>query len=159
MSTQLIPEDAQALNAYDDKSFIKAKHSHRLWPNDPTCVVVFPTTQDRGTQFEPFNVPKREFHIATLPPTPLELFQLFLPFSLIEKWVHYTKTWISWLKADGSNITSPNLGRNLCLRDLPVYGNTDLYGNTYRKDVEDLLEFSSARFTKRRTLIYQELTG
>jgi hypothetical protein len=30
MSAQLIPEDAQALNAYDDKSFIKAKDSHRL---------------------------------------------------------------------------------------------------------------------------------
>jgi hypothetical protein len=91
MSAQLIPEDAQALNAYDDKSFVKAKHSHRLWPNDPTCVVVFPATRDRGTQFEPFNVPRREFHIATLPPTPLELFQLFLPISLVEKRVRYTK--------------------------------------------------------------------
>jgi hypothetical protein len=100
MSTQLIPEDAPALNVYDDKSFIKAKHSHRLWPNDPTCIVVFPATRDRGTQFEPFNVPRHEFHIATLPPTPLELFQLFVPISLVEKWVHYTKICISWLKAN-----------------------------------------------------------
>jgi hypothetical protein len=99
MSAQLIPEDAQTLNAYDDKSFIKAKHSHRLWPSDPTCTVVFPAAQDRGTQFEPFNVPRREFPIARLPPTPLQLFQLFLPISLVEKWVHYTKIWILWLKA------------------------------------------------------------
>jgi hypothetical protein len=85
MSTQLIPKDAQALNAYDNKSFDKAKHSHRLWPNDPTCTVVFLATQDRGIKFEPFSVPRREFHIATLPLTPLELFQFLLPFSLIGK--------------------------------------------------------------------------
>jgi hypothetical protein len=46
-------------------------------------------------------VETREFHINTLPPTPLKLFQLFLPISLVEKWVVYTKIWVSWFKMNG----------------------------------------------------------
>lgn len=86
------------INVYDDNSFIREEHSHRLWPNDPTRAAVFPAEVDRDTKFEPFHVETRKFHINTLPLTPLQLFQLFLPISLVEKWVDYTKSWISWLK-------------------------------------------------------------
>jgi hypothetical protein len=98
MNSQSIQEESQALNAYDDKSFIKEDHSHQLHPNDPTRIAIFPAETDRGTNFEPFHVETRNFRISTLPPTPLQLFQLFLPMSLIEKWAQYTKSWISWLK-------------------------------------------------------------
>ena len=43
----------------------------------------------------------RHFYINTLPSTPLQLFQLFLPISLVEKRVQYTKVWITWLKENG----------------------------------------------------------
>ncbi|KAI8683287.1 Piggybac transposable element-derived protein 4 [Fusarium sp. Ph1] len=98
MNSLLIPQEAQALNAYDDKSFIKEDHSHQMHPNDPTRVPVFPAEKDRGTNFEPFPVETRTFHISTPPPTPLQLFQLFLPISLVERWVQYTQSWLSWLK-------------------------------------------------------------
>ncbi|KAL6353658.1 hypothetical protein LRP88_12971 [Fusarium phalaenopsidis] len=98
MATLLIPQEAQALNAYDDKSFIKEHHSHQMHPNDPTWVAVFPAEKARGTNFEPFHVETRNFHINTPPPSPLQLFQLFLPISLVERWVQYTQSWLSWLK-------------------------------------------------------------
>ena len=73
MSTQLIPREADTINVYDDNSFVK-EHSHKLWPDDPTRVAVFPAEKDRGTNFEPFHVETRNFQISTLPPTPLQLF-------------------------------------------------------------------------------------
>jgi hypothetical protein len=52
-------------------------------PNDPTRVAVpFLAETDCGTKFEPFPL---SFRINILPPTPPQLFQLFLPISLIEK--------------------------------------------------------------------------
>jgi hypothetical protein len=98
MTSQSMLEESQAPNTYDGKSFIKEDHSHQLHPNDPTRIAVFPAETDRGTNFEPFHVETRNFRISTLPPTPLQLFQLSLPISLVEKWVQYTKSWISWLK-------------------------------------------------------------
>ncbi|PFH62715.1 hypothetical protein XA68_12393 [Ophiocordyceps unilateralis] len=35
-------------------------------------------------------MPHREPQFLQLPPTPLSLFQAFLPISLVEKWVQYT---------------------------------------------------------------------
>ncbi|KAI8687201.1 Piggybac transposable element-derived protein 4 [Fusarium sp. Ph1] len=98
MATLSIPQEAQALNAYDDMSFIKENHSHQMHPNDPTRVAVFPADKARGTKFEPFPVETRNLHINTPPPSPLQLFQLFLPISLVERWVQYTQSWLLWLK-------------------------------------------------------------
>jgi hypothetical protein len=98
MSTQLIPREADTINVYDDNSFVKEEHSHKLWPDDPTRAAVFPAEKDRGTKFEPFPVETRSFRINTLPPTPLQLFQIFLPISLIAKWVQYTKVWVTWCR-------------------------------------------------------------
>ena len=83
MSSLSIPQEAQALNAYDDMSFIKEDHSHQMHPNDPTRVAVFPAEKDRSTNFEPFHIETRNFHISTPPPTPLQLFQLFFLFPLL----------------------------------------------------------------------------
>lgn len=101
MTSPPILEEIRVINPYDDRSFIREEHSRRLWPNDPTRAVDFPAENDRGTNFEPFHVETRPFHINTLPPTPLQLFQLFLPISLVEKWVSYTNSWITWLKENG----------------------------------------------------------
>ncbi|EGU80032.1 hypothetical protein FOXB_09458 [Fusarium oxysporum f. sp. conglutinans Fo5176] len=54
MNSQSILEESQALNTYEDKSFIKEDHSHQLHSNDPTRIAVFPAETDRGTNFEPF---------------------------------------------------------------------------------------------------------
>jgi hypothetical protein len=40
--------------------------------------------------FEAMDVPERDFVVKTLPPTPLKLFQLFLPESLVQQWADYT---------------------------------------------------------------------
>ena len=65
MNSQSILEESQALNAYDDKSFIKEDHSHQLHPNDPTRIAIFPAETDRGTNFEPFHVETVEIHCLT----------------------------------------------------------------------------------------------
>jgi hypothetical protein len=49
----------------------------------------------------PFPLETPSFRINTQPPTPLQSFQLFLPISLVEKWVQYTKVGITWLKGNG----------------------------------------------------------
>jgi hypothetical protein len=101
MNSPPILEEIHVSNTYDDSSFIKEDHSRYIHPNDPTRVAVFPTETGRGTKFEPFPLETRSFRINTLPPTPLQLFQLFLPISLVEKWVQYTKVWVTWLKENG----------------------------------------------------------
>ncbi|KAH7463269.1 hypothetical protein FOMA001_g18040 [Fusarium oxysporum f. sp. matthiolae] len=101
MESPPILDEIRVINPYDDKSFLDERHSHRIWPNDSTRAAVFPAEEDRGTTFQPFQVEPRKFHINTLPPTPLKLFQLFLPIFLVEKWVVYTKSWVTWLKKNG----------------------------------------------------------
>jgi hypothetical protein len=101
MTSPPILEEIQVINPYDDNSFIKEEHSHCLWQDDPTQAVNLPAENDRGTNFKPFHVEIRKFRISPLPPTPLQLFQLFLPISLVEKWVSYTNSWIAWLKENG----------------------------------------------------------
>ena len=43
-----------------------------------------------GISFEPFHVPDREPTVASLPESPVELFQLFIPRKLVESWVKWT---------------------------------------------------------------------
>lgn len=101
MTSQSIPEEAQALNAFDDKSFIKKKHSYPVGPNESTRAPVFPADTTRGHSFEPFHIEARDLHINQLPHTPLQLFQLFLPIWLVEKWIHYSNSWVASLIAKG----------------------------------------------------------
>ena len=49
-----------------------------------------PPPVDRGNSFQPFNVPYRDPEVKQLPHAPLELFQIFVPITLVEKWVQYT---------------------------------------------------------------------
>jgi hypothetical protein len=53
-------------------------------PNEP------PIEEDTGAAFEPFDVPDREPTAMTLPETPVELFQSFIPDFLVELWVKWT---------------------------------------------------------------------
>ncbi|KAF6518527.1 hypothetical protein HZS61_002605 [Fusarium oxysporum f. sp. conglutinans] len=65
--------------------------------NDPTGVPDFPPEEGCGDDFQPFNVEYRDFKINPLPKEPLELFQLFVPISLIQSWIEYTNSWVAHL--------------------------------------------------------------
>jgi hypothetical protein len=54
----------------------------------------FPPEEGRGDDFQPFNLEYRDFKINPLPKEPLELFQLFVPISLIQLWIEYTESWV-----------------------------------------------------------------
>jgi hypothetical protein len=83
MSSQKIPD------YIDDHSFntppLRAA-------NDPTGVPDFPPEEGRGDDFQPFNLEYRDFKINPLPKEPLELFQLFIPISLVQSWIKYTNS-------------------------------------------------------------------
>jgi hypothetical protein len=65
--------------------------------NDPTGVPNFPPEEGRGHDFQPFNLEYHDFKINLLPKEPLELFQLFVPISLIQSWIEYTNSWVAHL--------------------------------------------------------------
>jgi hypothetical protein len=71
-------------------------HSFNTLPlraaNDPTGVPDFPAEEGRGDDFQPFNIKYRDFKINPLPQQPLELFQLFIPISLVQSWIEYTNS-------------------------------------------------------------------
>lgn len=95
MTSQSVP--GEALNAADPSSYITEKNSRREQPNDFTYRPVFSPTTSYGAYFLPSTMPSRDLHINTLPQTPLELFQLFIPYSLVESWVRYTNSWVQSL--------------------------------------------------------------
>ncbi|KAI7772027.1 hypothetical protein LZL87_011720 [Fusarium oxysporum] len=66
-------------------------------PNDPTGVPEFPAEEGCGDDFQPFNIKYRDFQINPLPQQPLELFQLFVPISLVQSWIEYTNSWVAHL--------------------------------------------------------------
>ena len=92
MSSSSIPD--QLPDSLDDHSF--HTHSQRA-PNDPTGLPDFPPEEGRGHHFTPFNIEYRDFQIRPLPQEPLELFQLFVPISLIQSWIEYTNDWVAYL--------------------------------------------------------------
>jgi hypothetical protein len=70
---------------------LQISRSRREQDADSTYRPDIKPTDAVGSQFEPFNVPDRDFLVRQpLPPTPLQLFQQFLPEQLVERWVHYT---------------------------------------------------------------------
>ncbi|PNP51514.1 hypothetical protein FNYG_15891 [Fusarium nygamai] len=77
-------------------------HSFKTPPlSDPTGVPNFPPEEGRGQDFQPFNLKYRDFKINPLPQEPLQLFQLFIPISLIQSWIKYTNSWVSYLQENG----------------------------------------------------------
>ncbi|KPM33877.1 hypothetical protein AK830_g12695 [Neonectria ditissima] len=96
MDSQLPP--SQAVNAYDDNSFIRVDYnSRREQPADNTYRPIEKPVPDRGYNFKPMDLPSQAPVIAALPQQPLLLFQEFLPISLVERWVSYTNSWVSHL--------------------------------------------------------------
>ncbi|KNB06171.1 hypothetical protein FOXG_19591 [Fusarium oxysporum f. sp. lycopersici 4287] len=69
--------------------------------NDPTGAPNIPPEAGRGDDFEPFNLEYRDFQINPLPQQPLELFQLFVPISLVQSWVEYTEDWAFFCADNG----------------------------------------------------------
>ncbi|KAJ0129278.1 Uncharacterized protein HZ326_26694 [Fusarium oxysporum f. sp. albedinis] len=58
MSSQSIP--AEALNAYDDQSFMREDNSSREHEYDSTRRPDFPPTEYRGFNFQPFHMERRD---------------------------------------------------------------------------------------------------
>ncbi|EEU34869.1 uncharacterized protein NECHADRAFT_98099 [Fusarium vanettenii 77-13-4] len=92
MTSQAVPIEmsAEALNAYDDKH-----------EGDSTRRPAFPPVEDRGFDFQPFQVPRRELVVKQLPQNPLSLFQHFIPISLVNSWVKYTNDRVNSLLQSG----------------------------------------------------------
>ncbi|KAM5528426.1 hypothetical protein FOXYSP1_18907 [Fusarium oxysporum f. sp. phaseoli] len=82
---------------FDDHSF----HTHAQQRGLGPAGIINPPEEAGGHSFVPFNVEDRDFHINILPPTPLELFQLFTPISLVQSWVYYSESWVSHLIQNG----------------------------------------------------------
>jgi hypothetical protein len=69
---------------------LQISKSRREQDVDNTCRPDIEPEDKVGAKFQPFDVPDRDFLVRDLPPTPLKLFQEFLPISIVEKWVRYT---------------------------------------------------------------------
>lgn len=102
MSSQSVPN--VAVNALDPSTSITEENSRREQPADFTCWPVFKPAHKCGTNFKPVMVPSRELQVQQLPQRPLELFQLFVPYFLVTKWVEYTNKWVESL------LRNPDLG-------------------------------------------------
>ena len=61
---------AEALNAYDDSSFINEDNSLQEHEGESTRRPAFPPAEDRGFDFQPFEVPRRELLVKELPQDP-----------------------------------------------------------------------------------------
>ncbi|KAJ0126555.1 Phosphatidylinositol 3,4,5-trisphosphate 3-phosphatase and dual-specificity protein phosphatase PTEN [Fusarium oxysporum f. sp. albedinis] len=107
MPSRKIPLKIPAVNIYDDNSFITEENSRREQAADSTCRPEFPPAEDRGFNFQPFNVPPRDLKVNPLPQEPLQLFQLFVPVSLVESWVEYTNNWMAQGCKSGRGSRSP----------------------------------------------------
>ncbi|KAM5529290.1 hypothetical protein FOXYSP1_17134 [Fusarium oxysporum f. sp. phaseoli] len=64
-----------------------------------TAIWVIPV--EPRLQLSTFNVPPRDLKVNPLPQEPLQLFQLFVPVSLVESWVEYTNNWVASLHESG----------------------------------------------------------
>jgi hypothetical protein len=99
MTSQSAPSSPpiEALNAYDDSSFINEDNSRQEHSGDRTRRPAFPAADDRGFNFHPFEVPRRELLVNDLPQNPLIFFQHFVPVSIVNNWVKYTNDWVNSL--------------------------------------------------------------
>lgn len=82
--------DILGVNSVDNALLVCLANCQRERPDDSTCRPFFDPKRDCGSKFTPLEVPDREFWVQELPSTPLALFHIFLPISLVDKWVKYT---------------------------------------------------------------------
>ena len=72
---------SQEIHILDDHSFDSPPFT--IAANNPTGAPNFLPEEGRGDNFQPFNLEYRDFQINPLPQQSLELFQLFVPISLV----------------------------------------------------------------------------
>jgi len=101
MNTSSDPSQRQEIDSYDDKSFCKQHKGPRTGLKEPVGANDYPADETRGFNFSPFIIQPRDYHISYLPNTPLDLFQLFVPKSLLWRWIEYTNSWIYYLLENG----------------------------------------------------------
>jgi hypothetical protein len=90
-----VPEELPALNEYDDNSFIEDRNCSRLQPADVTCAPSLPATDERGYHFQLLHISTRALRVKELPNAPIDFFLSFIPYSLVERWVQYTNSWVT----------------------------------------------------------------
>lgn len=78
------------LRVFEGEFLIDDGHSRREQAADNTCRPIFNPIDHCGQDFKPFHIEHRDASISPLPLSPLALFQLFIPESLVNKWVKYT---------------------------------------------------------------------
>jgi hypothetical protein len=91
---------SQEIHILDDHSFDSLPFT--VAANDPTGAPNIPPEEGCGDDFQPFNLEYRDFQINPLPQQPLELFQLFVPVSLVQSWVGYTEDWAFFCADNGT---------------------------------------------------------
>ncbi|KFA79688.1 hypothetical protein S40288_10062 [Stachybotrys chartarum IBT 40288] len=74
----------------DDELLIRLDHYQQERDDDITGRPNFEPIADCGSVFYPFKLEQRHPILSTLLASPVDLFQLFLPISLVESWVCYT---------------------------------------------------------------------
>ena len=74
----------------DNELFIRLDHYQQEREGDITGRPNFEPVAAAGSVFYPFKLEQRHPTLSTLPASPVNLFQLFLPVSLVESWVCYT---------------------------------------------------------------------
>ncbi|KEY74866.1 hypothetical protein S7711_09810 [Stachybotrys chartarum IBT 7711] len=74
----------------DNELFIRLDHYQQEQEDDITGRRDFEPVAACGSVFYPFKLDLRHPLLSTLPASPVDLFQLFLPVSLVESWVRYT---------------------------------------------------------------------
>ncbi|KAL9564008.1 hypothetical protein ACKAV7_011868 [Fusarium commune] len=100
MNTSSDPSQRQEVDSYDDKSFCKQHKGPCMGIKEPAEANDYPADETRGFNFSPFIIQPRDYHISYLRNTQLDLFQLFVPKSLLWWWIEYT-SWIYYLLENG----------------------------------------------------------
>jgi hypothetical protein len=104
-----------AVNEFDDQLLISIDNSRKEQPADNTCRPDLPPAQRRGYDFKPLTFADRNPRISTLPETPLNLFQLFLPEDLVSRWADYTNKAAASGASEGSRSWKPTSASELYL--------------------------------------------
>ncbi|KAF4425172.1 ac transposable element-derived 2 [Fusarium acutatum] len=106
MASQSAPSSPpiEALNAYDDSSFINEENSSQEHSSDSTWRPAFPAADDRGFNFHPIEVPRRNLLVNELPQSP---FYKYLPtvFQCVESWSQHLQHVTTELCESGSHLT------------------------------------------------------
>ncbi|KEY73849.1 hypothetical protein S7711_10283 [Stachybotrys chartarum IBT 7711] len=82
-------EVAAATVPAEERIPVLTDHCQQEQPYDNIVRPILDPTMHTGTRFEPLRILHRDLVVLPLPPTPLELFQRFLPEQTIQQWVDY----------------------------------------------------------------------